>query len=130
MKDLVNRVGVFFKKEFQDLTVLDIGCNDGSLLNYFAEKGVKRTIGVEPTGVGLEAKESGHHIINKFFTESIASQIISEYKSVDVITFTNVFAHIEDLNSLLSGIKTLMNENTLLVIENHYLGSVFKEKSI
>ena len=44
-----------------------------------------------------------------------------------LITFTNVFAHIEDLNGLLNSVKTLMSKDTLLVIENHYLGGVLEK---
>ena len=42
----------------------------------------------------------------------------------DFITFTNVFAHIEDLKGLLKNLKKLIGENTIIVIENHYLGAV------
>ena len=38
-----------------------------------------------------------------------------------------MFAHIENLNEVLCCVKTLLSENTLLVIENHYLGSVLEE---
>src|ERR1041384_412396 len=42
----------------------------------------------------------------------------------DVITFTNVFAHIEHLDNVLRALKRLMAEQTVVVIENHYLGAV------
>lgn len=102
--------------------VLDIGCNDGSLLNFFKEKGCK-TIGVEPTDA---AKDSIHPTINSYFDDKAADQIIAEYGQPDLITFTNVFAHIEDLKGLLAALKKLMGKNTNLVIENHYLGAVLK----
>ncbi len=35
-----------------------------------------------------------------------------------------MFAHIEDLQEVLRSLKQLMSENTVVVIENHYLGSV------
>ena len=43
--------------------VLDVGCNEGSLLNFFEEKGCF-TIGVEPTGAALDSR---HNTINGFF---------------------------------------------------------------
>ena len=106
-------------------TVLDIGCNDGSLLDLFSKKGAT-TIGVEPTGAYADAEGREHQIINDFFTESIAQKVLETNSSVDVITFTNVFAHIEDLPGLLRALEMLMNENTILVVENHYLGSVLR----
>jgi SAM-dependent methyltransferase len=106
-----------------DRTVLDVGCNDGSLLDMFAAKGAK-TIGVEPTGAYSDAEGRGHLIINDFFLESTAKRILQLQASVDIITFTNVFAHIEDLAALLKALALLMNEETILVVENHYLGAV------
>jgi 2-polyprenyl-3-methyl-5-hydroxy-6-metoxy-1,4-benzoquinol methylase len=55
MDNLVNTVKKYFNNK-QNMTVLDIGCNDGSLLNYFYEKKFN-TIGIEPTGAALECKK-------------------------------------------------------------------------
>lgn len=102
--------------------VLDIGCNDGSLLNFFADKGCT-TIGIEPTGA---ASDSRHRTINAFFELETAKQVLEEVGTPDIITFTNVFAHIEDLQELLANLKLLIGKNTLVVIENHYLGDILK----
>ncbi len=107
-------------------TVLDVGCNDGSLLDKFSAKGAI-TIGVEPTGAYADAEGRGHLIINDFFSESTARKIRETHLQVDIITFTNVFAHIEDLPALLKALKVLMNEDTILVVENHYLGAVLEK---
>ena len=103
--------------------VLDIGCNDGSLLSIFCEKGAK-TFGIEPTDAFLDAKASGHQVMNAFMTEAVASEFVTMYGKPDIITFTNVFAHIEDLPGLLRAVGILVKKDTLLVIENHYLGAV------
>lgn len=122
MDDLVasveNRLG-----SLADRTVLDVGCNDGSLLDKFAARGAK-TVGVEPTGAYEDALGRGHAVFNDFFSEDSASTIRQQHPRVDVITFTNVFAHIEDLPALLRALALLMSEDTLLVVENHYLGAV------
>ena len=103
--------------------VLDIGCNDGSLLDYFREQGGV-TIGVEPTGAYLDAEKKGHITYNEFLSEKLAEAIIETHGQPDFITFTNVFAHIENLQEVLCSLKQLMSENTVIVVENHYLGSV------
>jgi SAM-dependent methyltransferase len=108
-----------------DLLVLDVGCNDGSLLSIFRERGA-RTIGVEPTGAAIDAKEAGHTVYQDYFVPSLAEKIAAGGGRPDIITFTNVFAHIEDLRSVLSAVRTLMGPSTLLVIENHYLGAVLE----
>jgi SAM-dependent methyltransferase len=104
-------------------TVLDVGCNDGSLLSFFAERGAK-TVGIEPTDAAQDARERGHRVINDFFSAATANKFFLEFGSPDVITFTNVFAHIEGLKDVLCALDAIANRNTLIVIENHYLGSI------
>jgi hypothetical protein len=111
------------EKKFGNLTsktALDIGCNDGSLLSCFENKGCK-TIGIEPTGAALDSK---HKTLNKFFDNESATEVLNLVGKPDFITFTNVFAHIEDLPELLQNLKILIGEKTTIVIENHYLGDI------
>ncbi len=110
-------------KNTQNLKILDIGCNDGSLLDFFKKSGAT-TIGIEPTGAYIDAKKKGHITYNNFLSNALAESIVNEHGNPDIITFTNVFAHIENLNEVLNSLKILMKKDTLIVIENHYLGSV------
>ena len=104
----------------QDKLVLDIGCNDGSLLDFFKQRGAK-TIGVEPTDAALESKHPTHRA---FFEMSMALKILATCGQPDFITFTNVFAHIENLSELLAALKVLIGPKTVVVIENHYMGAI------
>jgi 2-polyprenyl-3-methyl-5-hydroxy-6-metoxy-1,4-benzoquinol methylase len=110
----------------KDKVVLDIGCNDGSLLDKFSLKGSK-TIGVEPTSACKDASEDKHILYNEYFDTSLARKILDENNSIDIITFTNVFAHIENLTELLDALSIIMNDNTLVMIENHYLGAILEK---
>jgi hypothetical protein len=118
VESCVQRFGSLTNKK-----VLDIGCNDGSLLDFFKKQGAI-TLGIEPTGAYLDSNEKGHVTYNNFLSEALAVDIVAEHGQPDVITFTNVFAHIEDLHEVLRSVKKLMAANTMIVIENHYLGSV------
>ena len=106
--------------------VLDVGCNDGSLLSFFAEKGAT-VFGIEPTGAAAEAAERGYPIINDFFSEDTAAQFVRRHGRPDLVTFTNVFAHIEDLKGVIRALKIAMREETLIVVENHYLGAILEK---
>ncbi len=103
--------------------VLDIGCNDGSLLNFFRDKGAE-TIGIEPTGACDDAIANGHSAICDYLSEEVALKVVDKYGKPDLITFTNVFAHIEDLKGVLNSLKILKHKDTKIIIENHYLGAV------
>ncbi len=103
--------------------VLDIGCNDGSLLDCFRKK-LAVTIGIEPTGAYRDAEQKGHLAFNNFLSKDIASAIVTSHGKPDLITFTNVFAHIENLHEVMESLKRLMAPHTVIVIENHYLGAV------
>jgi hypothetical protein len=106
-----------------DKKILDIGCNDGSLLDFFHREGAI-TFGIEPTGAYHDAKQKGHIIYNNFLSEDIARKFAETHGKPDFITFTNVFAHIENLHEVLNALRPLMASHTVIVIENHYLGSV------
>lgn len=116
----------FCERSYGDLKekkILDIGCNDGSLLSFFKEKGAK-TYGIEPTDAFKDAIKYGHKIINDFFCEDSAIEFVKKFGKPDFITFTNVFAHIEDLKKVIDALKIIMQKQTVIIIENHYLGSV------
>lgn len=111
-------------KSFKNKYVLDIGCNDGSLLKNYKKMGAK-TIGVEPTDAILESKNIDYKF-QDYFDKNIVNKIKRITKKIDLITFTNVFAHIDDLDKLINNLKLLVSNDTLIIIENHYLGSILK----
>lgn len=124
MQNLVART----KEKFGPLNgkkVVDVGCNDGSLLKFFRGEGAQ-VFGVEPTAAAKDAEQASIRVINDFFDANVASAIVREIGYPDFITFTNVFAHIEDMDSLLKAVNILMDNNTRLIIENHYLGAVLE----
>lgn len=121
VSDIILKFGEISQKK-----VLDIGCNDGSLLTFFKNKGAL-TFGLEPTDAFLDAQLLGHQVFNEYLTLAKAKEIVTIIGKVDIITFTNVFAHIEDLNSVISSLKEFMHTKTIIVIENHYLGAVIEK---
>ncbi|OJT97406.1 MAG: methyltransferase [Alphaproteobacteria bacterium 65-7] len=122
MKSLVEAVEQRFGS-LQGKLALDVGCNDGSLLGFFRDKGA-RTVGIEPTGAAADARKAGHPVYNEFLSEEVADRLVAEHGKPDFIVFTNVFAHIEDLGAVLRALERLVSPTTVIVIENHYLGAV------
>lgn len=107
--------------------ILDIGCNDGSLLSIFAQRGAQ-TLGIEPTGASADAAAAGHTVVNDFLSEEVARDVVRRFGHPSLVTFTNVFAHIEDLGAVIRALKILSDADTKIVIENHYLGSILTKR--
>jgi len=103
--------------------VVDIGSNDGTLLKGFRSKGVK-VLGVEPTDIALIARKDAIETVQAFFDEEVARQIISNYGHASLITASNVFAHMATLGDVVRGIRLLLADNGVFVLENHYLVDV------
>jgi len=126
LNDVVKNSKVFIGN-LKGKIVLDIGCNDGSLLDIFKkEKSI--TIGIEPTNSANEAKAKGHKVYKSYIDSVTVSKIKKKYPKIDIITFSNVFAHIENLRELIENLKKLLSEKTIIIVENHYLGSVIEKR--
>ena len=77
MKELVESVEQF-SGGLVGLKVLDVGCNDGSLLKLFKAKGCK-TFGIEPTAAVDDIKGEDHNIIKDFFSKESSQKLLSKF---------------------------------------------------
>ena len=108
--------------------IVDLGCNDGTLLNSFKHIGFKNVAGVEPTNIYKFAKKKGIPVINDFFNVKSAKMLKKKFGGAKLITTTNVFAHTGQLGEFIKGVKTLIDDKTgVFVIENHYLLDIIKK---
>lgn len=106
--------------------IVDIGSNDGTLLKQYKLKGVK-VIGVEPTNIADIANNDGIETIKKPFNEVVADEIKLIHGQAKLITATNVFAHMSQLGQVLRGIKNLLSDDGVFILENHYMVDILKE---
>ena len=101
--------------------VIDIGCNDGTLLSGFHSHGVP-VLGVDPAqNLADLAKESGVDRFPHFFNLKNAGKIVNKWGQASVITATNTFPHIPDLSDFITGLDQALAPGGVVVLEMHYL---------
>ncbi|MEV3692745.1 class I SAM-dependent methyltransferase [Paenibacillus larvae] len=101
--------------------VVEIASNDGYLLRYFKQSGI-RVLGIEPAGNVAEAAiERGIPTVIDFFGSKLASELTRQGRGADLLIGNNVLAHVPDLNDFISGMKILLNENGIITMEFPHL---------
>jgi hypothetical protein len=100
---------------------IDIGSNVGVLAGSFKRHGV-RALGIEPVRrLAEKANAAGVETVHAFFDPAVGAAIQSSHGNASVITATNVFAHIDDLNAFVETLKTLLAPDGVFVTESPYL---------
>lgn len=102
-------------ERFNPKTAIEIGCNDGVLIEPLREAGVEVT-GVDPSSTVPKAD----YIINDYFSEDVAARI----GEVDMVIANNVFAHISDIRSATRAVVKALKPDGVFVMEAHSLGGM------
>lgn len=100
--------------------VIDVGSNDGTLLANFKDGGC-RVLGIDPTDRARLANERGIRSLRTFFSRETARAVAEEYGAADLVTATNVFAHMPRVDEVVAGILDVLDERGVFVSESHYL---------
>lgn len=108
----------------KDDLVIDIGSNDGNLLSNFKDN--HKVLGITPEEIGKIAIERGIPTVLDYFTREVALKVKSEHGMAKVITATNVFAHVENVNEIVESILELLDEDGVFISESHYLLSLIE----
>jgi C-methyltransferase-like protein/methyltransferase family protein/putative zinc binding protein len=100
--------------------VVDVGSNDGTLLENFRAAG-HPVCGVEPTLMANLANERGIRSIMSFFGRPAAARVVAECGQAAVVTATNVFAHIEGVHDIVDSVLSMLGGDGVFITESHYL---------
>ncbi len=104
-----------------DSLVVEIASNDGYLLKNYVERGVP-VLGIDPApGPAAAARQVGVAVHQGFFGRALAETLAAEGKRADVIHANNVLAHVADLQGVVDGIRTLLKDDGVAVIEAPYV---------
>ena len=96
--------------------VLDIGCNDGTLLDYYPKHFIK--YGCDPSDVAQEVKEAT--VVQDIFPSEELFKLL-EGKKLDVITSIAMFYDLENPVEFVKGIKRFLSTQGVWVFEMSYM---------
>ena len=123
---IVNQAESLLSLQTGDL-VLDIGCNDGSLLESYTAPGLEK-LGIDPSDVALQAVDRGFRVIRSFFSfEAFHSMYAS--RKAKVITSIAMFYDLPDPNRFVADIKKVLDESGIWILEQSYLPSMLAQNA-
>lgn len=104
-----------------DSLVVELASNDGYLLQYYKQANVA-VLGIEPAqNIARIAQEKGITTISEFFDAELAERLRDQGKRADIIHANNVLAHVADLNGFVRGLRLLLKDEGIAVIEVPYV---------
>ena len=116
VRDFVNNTIERFKISNTNL-VIEIASNDGYLLQYFKKRNIP-VLGIEPAAnVAKIAKKKKIPTMSKFFGQKIAKELVRNGKKADVLIAFNVLPHVPNLTDFVKGLKKLLNNKGILIIQ-------------
>jgi 2-polyprenyl-3-methyl-5-hydroxy-6-metoxy-1,4-benzoquinol methylase len=96
--------------------VVEVGANDGSLLEYVKAAGID-CFGIEPTAsTASAARAKGIRVVEAFFGADLARELASDARA-DLIVANNVLAHVPDINDFVAGFSLLLEPDGVATFE-------------
>jgi SAM-dependent methyltransferase len=109
------------RKLGSDSLVIELASNDGYLLKNYVETGIP-VLGIDPApGQAKAAEKVGVTTLNDFFTTTLAGKLRDQGKRADVVHANNVLAHVADTNGFVEGIRLVLKDTGVAVIEVPYV---------
>lgn len=107
--------------------VVEIGSNDGYLLQYFLEKGFS-PLGIDPAANAVEkAREKGINAEVAFFGAEKARELVSRGIQADLALGNNVIAHVPDINDFVEGFRILLKPDGIMTVEFPHLLNLLEQ---
>jgi SAM-dependent methyltransferase len=104
-----------------DSRVVELGSNDGYLLQYFVSRGVP-ALGIEPAAnVAEAARKRGVDTLVKFFGVDTAQELVGTGWRADLVLGNNVLAQIPDINSVVAGVAVALKPTGTATFEFPHL---------
>ena len=127
MLNSFKKLSLNIKKKFNPKLFLEIGSNDGALIQNF---NVNNVICVEPcSNLARITRKKGYLTYDNYWNQALAKKIKKKFNTIDVIYAANTITHIADLNDVFKSITELLSKNGILIIEDPSLLECIKQIS-
>ena len=127
MLNSFKKLSLNIKKKFNPKLFLEIGSNDGALIQNF---NVNNVICVEPcSNLARITRKKGYLTYDNYWNQALAKKIKKKFNTIDVIYAANTITHIADLNDVFKSITKLLSKNGILIIEDPSLLECIKQIS-
>ena len=115
------------KKRFNPNLLLEIGSNDGALLKNFDKT---KAIGIEPcSNLAKITQKKGYKTYNHYWNLKLAKYLKNKKNKIDLIYSANTLTHISDLGDVFKSLLYIMNNNSIVIIEDPSLLECIKKVS-
>lgn len=105
--------------------VLDVGCNDGTLLSYYPDKYEK--FGIDPSDVAQEVK-GDVTVIQDLFPSNELTNLLNGRKC-DILTSIAMFYDLENPIDFVRGVKQILSDEGIWIFEMSYMPTMLKMNS-
>lgn len=125
LRDHFNLLANIIISNYKPKNILEIGCNDGVLLNqiYDINKNMS-CIGIDPSITITNINNPKIITYNTFFDNDSANKILKTHGKIDLITSSNCLAHMNNINIIFKNIKKLLKDDGTVIIEIHYFKNI------
>ncbi len=99
-------------------SALDVGCNDGALMDALRLHGYLPVVGVEPNATAAAlAAAKGHEVARGFLDGPLAARLRAQHGGFGAVYLRHVAEHVPDLAGFFAALRAPLREDGLLVIE-------------
>lgn len=118
-KFLINQ---FNKKEIKKMSILDVGCADGYLIENLSQLGFKKNVGIEPRKSSITRGKNIRKVLNireRAVYYPLSIEQLNKKFSFDIVTCFGVLHHTSNIYKNLE--KLLLSSKKLLILEGEFI---------